>query len=333
MANAAQFSFTWHAEHSPLFSKVSRFYYQKTGEYDVWEIATIDGDVLEGDYYYPLYGDNNRGFSAVNFMVFFGQLPVAESEDFDALALPLAEANLELWLLRPHEVSALHSLHDLNLSELSNLRQQMTNRWVEVSLPECSISARVSFAEPLVNLGVEDLFSETASAMQGMHAESGIYVNSAWQRSQLDLTAQGGRLTTQSTLEWATPDLSSWNPGYSNLVTGSIVTPIGPLYVTRTNLPLPLSFNLDRPFAAVLWNREAKRPLAAFQVKYPPAIREDASNWQYSAWLGWIHHNQLSPWVYLTNEGWCYSNALAPSGSWFYTAGRGWCWTAYGVYP
>ena len=205
-----------------------------------WHEQFLSTNNTEGVFHSPA-GDTAATF--LNRTLFYG--PYYWGEDFAAAYLTLEDSS-KMWLILPDEGKTPQDILssglalDMILNHSSDYENQ-TSIKVHLSLPKFDISADLQLKSCLQDLGITDVFSETAADFTPILPEDTAWLDSVQHAARVAIDEEGVTAAAYTVMQWA----------------GATMPPEDEVY-----------FTLDRPFLFVITSRD-NLPLFAGIVNTP----------------------------------------------------------------
>lgn len=205
-----------------------------------WREQFFSENNTEGIFHSPL-GDSAATF--LNRTLFYG--PYYWGEDFAAAYLTL-EDDSKMWLILPDEGKTPQDIlssglaMDMILSHPDDYENQKAVK-VHLSLPKFDVSADLQLKSSLQNLGITDVFSETAADFTPILPEDTAWLDNIQHAARVAIDEEGVTAAAYTVMQWA----------------GAAEPPEDEVY-----------FTLDRPFLFFITSRD-NLPLFAGIVNTP----------------------------------------------------------------
>lgn len=213
-------------------------------------LALVNALAMDADWFSPFLPDKTAdgtfrapdGDVAVPFMHQTLFAPYGERDGVQLLRLGYLDSDLQLLIALPSEDGSVSDVLD-GLCEEGLAYFQFGEEGVEVSLsmPKTDVSDANSLVDALKALGVEAPFGDSAD-FSGISEEGGLYISQILQKARLTFDEAGTQAAAATVVAVAT---SAYNPD------------------------LPVEFNMDRPFVAVIADAESGAVCFAAVVNNP----------------------------------------------------------------
>ena len=213
-------------------------------------LALVNALAMDADWFSPFLPDKTAdgafhapdGDVTVPFMHQTLFAPYGERDGVQLLRLGYLDSSLELLIALPGEDGGVSDVLD-GLCEEGLAYFQFGEEGVQVSLsmPKTDVSDANSLVDALKALGVEAPFGDSAD-FSGISEEGGLYISQILQKARLTFDEAGTQAAASTVVSVAT---SAYNPD------------------------LPVEFNMDRPFVAVIADAESGAVCFAAVVNNP----------------------------------------------------------------
>lgn len=175
-----------------------------------------------------------------------GRMTYAQSSDLQMLELPYRGNEQSMLILLPR-AGAPDPWSNFTWEKLQQLRKQMTETKVILSLPRFKLEDRLSLAPSLSQMGMPDAFSRTAN-FSGITGESGWHISAVIHDAVIDVNEKGTEAAA---------------------ATGVAISTLA-----MRREPEPVIFRADHPFLYMIVHKPSNSILFMGRLSNPPAGRE-----------------------------------------------------------